>query len=79
MKRNIFFISDRTGITAELFGQSLLSQFEQDDFEQLTIPYIDSIEKAENARQQINDAAQLTEQRPIIFNTMVLPEIREII
>jgi regulator of PEP synthase PpsR (kinase-PPPase family) len=27
-RRTVFFLSDRTGITAEMFGNSLLTQFE---------------------------------------------------
>ena len=28
-KRTVFFLSDRTGITAEMLGNSLLTQFEE--------------------------------------------------
>lgn len=45
MKRYVFMISDGTGITAETFGHSLITQFENIKFEKLTIPYIDSLKK----------------------------------
>ena len=41
--RTVFFVSDRTGITAEMLGNSLLTQFEDFRFERLTIPFVDSI------------------------------------
>ncbi|TQV84887.1 posphoenolpyruvate synthetase regulatory kinase/phosphorylase PpsR [Aliikangiella coralliicola] len=79
MKRKVFFISDRTGITAEMFGQSLLSQFENVAFDETTIPFIDTIAKAEEACQVIKKAEQESGLRPIVFDTIVTPEIRQII
>ena len=32
-RRTVFFISDRTGITAEMLGNSLLTQFEEIEFQ----------------------------------------------
>ncbi len=79
MKRTAFFISDGTGITAEALGQSLLAQFETITFDKLTRPYIDSIEKARAMVQQINAAADNDGARPIIFDTVVNQEIRDIL
>lgn len=45
MKRYVFMISDGTGITAETLGHSLITQFENTQFERLTIPYVDSLKK----------------------------------
>jgi hypothetical protein len=42
VRRTVFFVSDRTGITAEMLGNSLLSQFEEIEFARLTIPFVDS-------------------------------------
>jgi regulator of PEP synthase PpsR (kinase-PPPase family) len=78
MKRSAFFISDGTGITAETLGQSLLAQFENITFNKFTRPYIDSVEKARAMVQQINNAAEKDEARPIIFDTIVNQDIREI-
>ena len=33
VRRTVFFVSDRTGITAEMLGNSLLSQFEEIAFQ----------------------------------------------
>jgi regulator of PEP synthase PpsR (kinase-PPPase family) len=79
MKRTAFFISDGTGITAETLGQSLLAQFETIDFIKLTRPYIDTVEKARAMVQQINAAAEKDGSRPIIFDTLVNQEIREVL
>ncbi|QLF92039.1 kinase/pyrophosphorylase [Pseudomonas sp. ABC1] len=79
MKRTAFFISDGTGITAETLGQSLLAQFENISFIKLTRPYIDTAEKARAMVQQINAAAEKDGVRPIIFDTLVNQEIRDIL
>jgi len=79
MKRSIFFISDGTGITAETLGHSLLSQFEDVEFEELTMPYVDSVEKAWSAVHQINQLAEITGTRPIIIDTIVNKDIRDVI
>lgn len=79
MKRTAFFISDGTGITAETLGQSLLAQFENIQFVKLVRPYIDTPEKARAMVQQINQAAANDKARPIIFDTIVNQDIREIV
>lgn len=79
MKRTAFFISDGTGITAETLGQSLLAQFENITFQKLTRPYIDTPEKARAMVKQINAAADADGARPIIFDTLVNQEIRDIL
>ncbi|WP_120997756.1 kinase/pyrophosphorylase [Stutzerimonas urumqiensis] len=79
MKRTAFFISDGTGITAETLGQSLLAQFENISFKKVTRPYIDTADKARAMVQQINEAAVRDGARPIIFDTLVNQEIRDIL
>ena len=79
MKRTAFFISDGTGITAETLGQSLLAQFENIQFSKLVRPYVDTPEKARSMVQQINQAAANDGYRPIIFDTIVNQDIREIV
>ena len=79
MKRTAFFISDGTGITAETLGHSLLAQFENITFTKLTRPYIDTADKARAVVQQINLAADKDGARPIIFDTIVNQDIRDIL
>src|SRR5437868_14713583 len=78
-RRTAFFISDRTGITAEMLGQSLLTQFDMIDFQRVTIPFIDSVEDAEAAVRQVNAAAQEDGARPIVFSTLVDDAVRHAI
>lgn len=76
MKRHVFMLSDGTGITAEMLGNSLITQFENIAFEKQTIPYIDSIEKAENVVVLINQSFNEHKIKPLVFMTLVNPEIR---
>ena len=74
--RTIFFVSDGTGITAEMLGHSLLSQFEDIKFNQETIPFVDSAEKAQVALERIAQAARLGNGRPIVFTSLVNNTVR---
>lgn len=76
MKRFVYMLSDGTGITAEILGNSLITQFENIEFEKLTIPYIDSIEKAESVVLQINQTYKEQGTKPLVFMTLVNPDIR---
>lgn len=79
LRRSAFFLSDRTGITIEMLGHSLLRQFENLSFTEITLPYLDTAEKATAAVTQINDCAIVDGVRPLIFSTFVNPEIRSIL
>jgi len=79
VRRTAFFISDRTGITAEMLGQSLLTQFDPIEFQRVTIPFVDSVEDAQAAVQQVNAAAKDDGARPIVFSTLVDDSVRRII
>lgn len=78
-KRTVFFVSDSTGITAETFGHSLLSQFESIQFENIVLRYIDDLAKAEQACHQIEEVAKSEEQPPLVFSTLVDPKLRHVI
>ena len=77
-QRIAYFISDRTGVTAESFGESLLNQFEHIEFCQTTIPFVDTIDRAMVIRDKILQSAQNTTERPVVFSSIVAPEIRQI-
>ena len=70
-RRTVFFISDRTGITAEMLGNSLLSQFEDCQFQRQTIPFIDSAEKVQSVIRQVNETESREGLRPIVFSSVV--------
>jgi [pyruvate, water dikinase]-phosphate phosphotransferase / [pyruvate, water dikinase] kinase len=74
-KRSAFFVSDRTGITAEVLGHSLLTQFDQLEFTETTLPFIDTPEKVEEAIEEINQAAIRDGIRPIVVSTLVDAEM----
>lgn len=76
--RTVFFVSDGTGITAEAFGHSVITQFDL-KFKQVRLPFIDDIEKAEDAVRKINEACETTGNRPIVFSTLVKPELATVI
>lgn len=76
--RTVFFVSDGTGITAETFGHSVLTQFEL-RFRQIRLPFIDTLDKAHDAARKINDAFVTDGQRPIIFSTLVQTELSDVI
>lgn len=79
MKRSVFFLSDRTGITAETLGRSLLTQFDGIDFKKTSWPFLDSVEKAHEAAERINQVAEEDGSPPLLFSTLVNPEVHAII
>ncbi len=77
--RTVFFISDRTGITAEMLGSSLLTQFEDIRFRRITIPFVDSVEKVAEAVRQVNATAAAEGKRPIVVSSVVDEAMSEMI
>jgi regulator of PEP synthase PpsR (kinase-PPPase family) len=71
IRRTVFFVSDRTGITAEMLGNSMLVQFDAMQFARQTIPFVDSPEKVEEVIVQINETARREGERPIVFSSVV--------
>jgi len=78
-RRTVFFVSDQTGVTAETMGHSLLTQFENEEFRQVTLPCVSSVDKAEETVRRIDQAAAESGLKPIIFGTLVQDEIREVV
>jgi hypothetical protein len=68
--RPAFFISDHTGITAEIIGKSLLSQFPGEAFAAVSLPFVDTAEKVQDAVQRIRHAWKESSLRPLVFSTM---------
>jgi len=77
--RSVFYISDGTGITAETLGHSLLTQFEGVRFKQARIPFVDTPEKAHAVIQRIEEAGRTDGARPIVFTTLVNPELAQMV
>jgi hypothetical protein len=78
-RRTVYFVSDRTGITAEMLGHSLITQFEGIDFKRVTLPFVDTVDKAHQVADRIRQTAQQEGVRPLVFSTFVENGIREII
>lgn len=77
--RTVFYVSDGTGITAETFGHSLLTQFDNLRLRQLRLPFVDSAEKAQQAVERIDRQALADGNRPIVFSTLIDPAINDIV
>jgi regulator of PEP synthase PpsR (kinase-PPPase family) len=77
--RTVFFVSDHSGVTAETMGHSLLSQFEGTTFRAVTLPFISTLARAEEALQTINATAAIDGVAPIIFSTLVRDSERQIV
>lgn len=71
----MYIVSDSTGITAERFSHSVLSQFENVQFESIHLPYVDTLDKAQEVVSHINLTAYKTGLPPIVFSTLVSQEI----
>jgi len=79
IQRVVFIVSDGTGITAETLGSSLLTQFDGISFKKITLPFINSVEKARVSADYINHIAETASQRPLVFSTTASDEVRRIL
>ena len=70
-RRTVYFVSDRTGITAEMLGNSLLTQFEDFEFHRVTIPFVDTDERVADAIRQVNETVDPEGRRPIVISSVV--------
>ena len=77
-ERTVFFVSDGTGITAETFGHSVLTQFEL-RFRQVRMPFFDTPDKAHEAVRKIDETCEADGKRPIVFSTLVKAELSDIV
>ncbi|WP_375055051.1 pyruvate, water dikinase regulatory protein [Zobellella sp. DQSA1] len=74
----VFYVSDGTAITAEVFGHAVLSQFPL-PFEQFTIPFVEDADKARLVQARINESYHQSGKQPLVFHTIVDDELRRII
>ncbi len=75
-KRSVFFVSDRTGITVEMLGNSLLTQFDEVEFKRVTLPFIDNIEKVHDVINQIEMTHRESGKRPLVFTSLTEDNLR---
>lgn len=72
----IFFVSDSTGISAEMLGRALLAQFPGVRFEQRLFPFVTTAAQARKVV-AILDAAADGPVMPLAFTTLAVAEIRD--
>ena len=77
-ERSVFYISDGTALTAEVLGHAVLSQFPVTT-QPLTLPFVQTLQRAQAVKAQISAIYQQTGVRPLVFMSIITPEIREII
>jgi len=70
-KRTVFFLSDRTGITVQVLGNSLLTQFANVEMDRVAVPFVDTPEKMDEVKRRIAGAAEADCLLPIVFSTVV--------
>lgn len=68
----VYFVSDHTGITAEMLGRSLLSRFEGLEARTITRAFIDSAAKARALTGEID----ALEEPPLVVSSIALPDVR---
>ncbi|PAY03293.1 phosphoenolpyruvate synthase regulatory protein [Pseudoalteromonas sp. HM-SA03] len=76
--RTAFYISDGTAITSEVFGHATLSMFPV-EFNHQTIPFVETVKKANEIKKLIDSVAETSGQKPLVFFTFVNPELSDII
>jgi regulator of PEP synthase PpsR (kinase-PPPase family) len=77
--RSVYFVSESTGITAEAYGQSLLSQFGDAGFVTRYTPFVNTRDKAQTLANELAHRAEAEGARPIVFATMVDEEINAVL
>lgn len=74
-RRDVFYVSDGTAITCETLGHVVLGQFAVQPNEK-TFPFVESDEKLSELLKQIQRSYQQHGVKPLVFFSMVIPEMR---
>lgn len=74
--KDVYYISDSTGILAANLGQALICQFPEVNFHEEKIPFVLNIEEAEKTLAYI--LRQSSGRRPLIFSTIMSKEVRAV-
>lgn len=74
--KDIYYVSDSTGILAETFGRALICHFPEISFCEETFPFVRTKREAEKAFKKI--LHQSIGLQPVIFSTIMDAEVREI-
>ena len=76
LHRSVFYISDRTGLTVETLGGSLLTQFTNLRFDQQTLGFVSDLAKVNTVIAQIDAAFERTGLPPLVFSTLADDDLR---
>ncbi len=76
--RDVFYISDGTAITSETLGNAVLGQFPL-KINQTTLPFVENTDRAKDVQRLINQSADKYQQQPLVFYSIVIPEVKKII
>ncbi|EGQ7762638.1 kinase/pyrophosphorylase [Vibrio alginolyticus] len=76
--RDVFYVSDGTAITCETLGHVVLGQFPFIPNEK-TFPFVESQDKATDAVKEIETSYQRNGVKPLVFFSIVVPEVREML
>ncbi|WP_407330766.1 pyruvate, water dikinase regulatory protein [Enterovibrio sp. 27052020O] len=74
--RDVFYVSDGTAITCETLGHVVLGQFGFVTNER-TFPFVESDDKLDDLLKQIHSSYERLGVKPLVFFSMVIPEVRE--
>ncbi len=74
--KDVYYISDSTGILATSIGQALICQFPEISFHEEKFPFIQTVKEAKKTLNYIKK--QSGGRRPLIFSTLMDPKIREV-
>jgi len=74
--KDIYYISDSTGILITNLGQALICQFPEISFHEEKFPYVKSVEDAQRTMAYI--LKQSLGRRPIVFSTIMNLEVRDV-
>ena len=74
--KDVYYVSDSTGILATNLGQSLICQFPEINFNEEKFPFITTVKEAQKTLAYI--LKRSAGRQPLIFGTIVDPKIRNI-
>ncbi len=74
--KDVYYISDSTGILANNFGQALICQFPEISFHEEKFPFVLTVEEARKTLAYI--LKQSRGLRPLLFTTIMNPEVRKV-
>lgn len=76
--RDVFYVSDGTAITCETLGHVVLGQFPFIPNEK-PFPFVESQDKATDVVKEIETSYQRNGVKPLVFFSIVVPEVREML